>query len=619
MSHVLRRAATVVAALALGVASAATATTAAAAETGLSGVVVDDLGAPVSTCVQAYQTDWTYIESACTDEAGAWALPAVPDGDYKIYVPGDAYRSGEWFDDAVEFDTATVVSAPATLATTLQVGGLLEGSLTDADGNPVTWTNVYVVDASGEVVANTATYDTGQWRVLVPPGDYKVHFWGYPVNQWAFGAADASSASILTVVAGETTLVNDQLPNFTSVSGTITDDSGRPLSNICASAVNPEAFAPYEAFGYACSDAEGHYELIPWGEAASATVWFEDTNEPRVYAAEFAGDTYDVTAAQRIDFTGDDVVVDVTLSVGGVITGKAVTERKPKGLADVCPQAYAGRTGGLVWGTGTECSGTDGVYRVSALPPGATSVLLQPSWRTGVSAEWYHDASSQATSTLTTVTLGSSTTLKPNKFVPGGVLTGTVTDPAGQPVEGAWVYLEGQYPGRAGPGEGRFVAQTDSAGRYSLVAPAGTYTPLVDPPFGTGLAPEWSGDAVTSATAAPVTMQNFRSTTFDVRLVPASHLTGEVLGADGQPTSMEGQIFTTSGDYIGDWFAFPENGYPITTSPLPAGSFVLNGWIFENGEDPPTTTWYDGATLREDATPVSLTVGETKEITYHLP
>ena len=82
---------------------------------------------------------------------------------------------------------------------------------------------------------------------------------------------------------------------------------------------------------------------------------------------------------------------------------------------------------------------------------------------------------------------------------------------------------------------------------------------------------------------------------------------------------MEGQIFTTSGDYIGDWFAFPENGYPITTSPLPAGSFVLNGWIFENGEDPPTTTWYDGATLREDATPVSLTVGETKEITYHLP
>lgn len=618
MSHVLRRAATVVAALALGVASAATATTAAAAETGLSGVVVDDLGAPVSTCVQAYQTDWTYIESACTDEAGAWALPAVPDGDYKIYVPGDAYRTGEWFDDAVEFDTATVVTAPATLATTLQVGGLLEGSLTDADGNPVTWTTVDVVDTSGEVVANTATYDTGQWSVLVPPGDYKVHFRGYPVNQWAFGAPDEASAATLVVVAGQSTRVDDQLPAIMAISGTITDDSGRPLANVCARAVNPEAFTAYESFGYACSDAEGHYELIPWGEAASATVWFEDTNEPRVYAAEFAGNTYDVSQAQRIDLTGDDVVVDVTLSVGGVITGKAVTERKPKGLADVCPQAYAGRTGGPLWGAGSECSGADGVYRLTALPPGPTAVLLEPAWRSGVSPEWYLDANSQATATLATVALGSSTTLKPNKFTPGGTVTGVVTGPDGAPIEGAWVNLDGFYPGRAGPGEGQYTVETDAQGRYTLPAAPGTYSPFVYAVW-QDFAPEWSGNATTRAAATPLEVKAFRTTTFDVQLAPAAHLTGQVLDSQDVPTDMEGQIFTTSGDYIGDWFAYPDNGFPITTSALPAGTFVLNGWIFENGEDPPTTTWYDGATLREDATPVSLTVGETKEITYHLP
>lgn len=620
MNRALRRMTTIVAALVLGAASATTAT---AAETGLSGVVLDDLGTPVSTCVEVYDTGWNWVDSACTDEAGAWSLPGVADGEYKVHVAGDDFHAGEWFEDAVEFDTATVVSAPATLSTTLEGKGRLDGTLTDSEGAAVPWVTVDVMSTSGGYVTSGSTDSEGGWQALVDAGDYTVHFTGYAVDQWAFGAADQAGASVVTAARGEVTRVDDQLLPVTTVSGTITDDAGHPLENICASLVNPDAFSPYDSFGQGCSDAAGHYEVVPWGDAPSATLWFQDFSDPAVHAAEFAGGSYDPEGATRIDLSGDDLVIDATLSVGGVITGKAVTERKPNGLADVCPQAYAGHAGQPVWGAGTTCSGADGVYRLTALPPGDTAVLLQPSWRSGVSAEWYRDADSQATATLAPSHLAGTTTLRPDKFVPGGVVTGTVTDTGGRPVEGAWVYLEGRFPGRAGPGEGRFVAQTDAAGRYHLVAPAGSYTPLVDPPFEAGLAPEWSGDAVTRASASPVTVRDYRTTTYDASLVPASHITGQVVNADGTAPSPDlyvaGLVFTQTGDYIGDIDAWESNGFRFFGGNLPAGPFRVMADVMDVNTGESTTVWYDGATSEDGATLVPVPAGGTSDITFHLP
>jgi Carboxypeptidase regulatory-like domain len=313
------------------------------------------------------------------------------------------------------------------------------------------------------------------------------------------------------------------------------------------------------------------------------------------------------------------VTADAAMAVGGVLVGRTVTERRPRGIPDVCVRPYAGREGGPIPGSGGGCTGPDGVYRLTALPPGPVTVEFSPSYRSGLVGEWYLDQATQSSATVVDVALGSTTNLRPNKFTPGGTVTGVVTGPDGAPIEGAWVNLDGFYPGRAGPGEGQYTVETDAQGRYTLPAAPGTYSPFVYAVW-QDFAPEWSGNATTRAAAAPLEVTAFRTTTFNVQLAPAAHLTGEVLDIQGVPTQMEGQIFTTSGDYIGDWFASPDNGAPITSTALPAGTFHLDGWIFENGwEEPPTTVWYDAASIREDATPVSLTVGETKEITFHLP
>ena len=619
MHRVFSRVAAVLATATMGAALLASPAT--ASETGLSGVVLDDGGAPVSTCVGAYDLDGNQVAETCTDESGQWSMPDLT-GSYKVYVGGAGYAAGEWYDDAVEFDVAKVVDSPSSLATTLEVKGRIQGVLTDSEGAPVTNTNVDIYTASGDYAASAYMSPWGSWEALVSPGEYKVHFIDYGVDQWAYGASDESSATVVTVTRGEDTQVDDRLGAVTTVSGRVTDAKGNPLADICASLVNPDDFAPWDSFGQGCTDADGRYEVIPWGDAPSATLWFQDFREVPVYAAEFAGGAYDVSGAQRIDLSGDDVVVDAALAVGGTITGKAVSERKPNGLADVCPSAYSGHAGAQLWGAGATCSDSNGVYRLTALPPGDTAVLLQPSWHSGVSDEWYQDADSQATAKLTRVSLGTTSTLKPNKFVPGGVLTGVVTDASGQPVEGAYVYLEGRYPGRAGPGEGRFVAQTDAAGRYTMVAPAGTYTPFVDAPYEAGLAPEWSGNAVTRATAAPVVVRNYRTTTFDAALAPASHITGSVVNADGSVPSSDlyiaGFVYTESGDYIGDLDAWADNGFRFFGSNLPAGSFRVSADVMDVNTGESRTVWFDGVTTQEGATLVPVGPGDTTDITFHL-
>lgn len=621
MHRAFRRAAAVLATAILGTALLASPAT--AAETGLSGVVTAADGTPLTTSVEVYSLDWIPVASITTDEAGAWSLPDLADGDYKVFVAGVDLHAGEWFDDAVEFDLGTVVTAPTSLTTTLELQGRLEGTLTDADGVAVPWSNITVVDTSGAEVANSYTDDAGNWSTLVRPGDYKVHFSGYPINQWAFGAMDEAAAAVLTVTPGGTTRADNRLLPVTTISGRVTDASGHPLENICANLVDPDLPTPWDNFGSGCTDADGRYEILPYGEAPSATVWFQDASETPVYAPEYAGGAYDAAHAQRLDLSGADIVLDSRLAVGGVITGKAVTERRPTGIADVCPSAYAGHDGVQLWGTGTVCSGADGEYRLTALPPGPTAILLQPAWRTGVSDEWYRGADSQATATLAKVRLGATTSVKPNKFVPGGVLTGVVTDPSGRPVDGAWVYLEGRNPGRAGPGEGRFVAQTDAAGRYTMVAPAGSYTPLVMPPVEADLAPEWSGNAVTSARATPVVVRDYRTTTFDAALVPASHLSGTVVAADGTvPSSslyVAGYVYTRTGDYIGDFDAWEPNGFSLFAGGLPAGRFRLAADVWNSDTQETSRVWYDAVTTEAGATLVPVGPGGTTEITFHLP
>jgi len=387
----------------------------------------------------------------------------------------------------------------------------------------------------------------------------------------------------------------------------ITDSSTQaPIPNVCVEATLSGDQWPT---GYACADASGHYAtpfLAPGDYSVTATDWGAE-----VYLKATLTPVRVVAAAET--------VANLSMVRGGSITGIVSEARTGKPLEGICAYAFVQRTDTPA-GSGWPCSDSTGRWTVHGLPTGTYTVLLRPQseWTSPYVPTWVGKGGTPAKATLFTVATGQTLTAARTKLDPAAYLSGTVTDQQGAPVEGVIVAPTGGYDGRAGWGEGQWQTNTDANGHYTVAVPAGTYTPLFYDPSG-ALAPQWSGGAVTKASGAAVTVKATKSATVNARLASASRLEVSVVDATGAPTSgyVAGLIFTTSGDYIGDFDAWDGN---YSTTPLPAGTFVLQFDLVDASTGSLVGTyWYDGATTRADATAVSLGVGETKELVAHVP
>lgn len=411
----------------------------------------------------------------------------------------------------------------------------------------------------------------------------------------------------------QSTVVDETLLPQPKVTGTVTDPAGKPLANICAAIIGPDW-----PLGGGCTDAQGHYSVTPT-QTGTFAIRFTDNNTPKVYAPRYAGGAYRSDRAAKVTIApGAVTTVDITLEVGGTITGQAIDARGGGPRADVMPGAYWGRSGGAVTGIDQVASDSNGMYRLGALAPGDLTIQLQPPWGSGMVVQWYRSADTQADATLVSVPLGGSRLLKPVRFLSGGTISGVVTDPAGAPVAGAWIDVLGRFPGRAGPGEGQYVAMTDEQGRYAIKVPPGRYTPLVYT-YGSELAPQWVGGATTSASAKPLTVRTGRTTTMNATLRPGAFVTGSMVRPDGSPpgTWVAGTLINSAGDEIGLLDVGPDGAFRST--PLPAGRYLLKAELYGEEGQPVQVFYYDGATTREAATCVKLDVGQTRSIVFHMP
>ena len=604
------------------VASAVLAAPAQAEPASLTGTITaEDTGAPVAGCVSVYGAhDWSWLGGTCADETGQWTVEGLEAGvDYKVEVEvWDGFHLSEWADGAESYDDATVYTAPARVDMSLAVGGRLEGTLLRADGSPAEWSGVTVTTSDGSTdVGNAWTDETGTWSALVPPGDYLVRFDAWPTTQWAVGAETVEQADVVAVEAETVTRVDDQLLAGGRVAGTVVSDgSGEPVEGACVTVVKPAVHDDFvEWAGEGCTGADGTYSV----DISAPGSYTAEIYDPQGrYAGEFHGNTLVRADASTFDVVrAGTAVVDASLAPGAVVTGRAVDGKTGLPIVGACPAAYRGSAGGYATWQAAECSGADGTFSVRGLPAGAFALRVDvPEGPSPYAGTWAFRADSQADADLVTLATGEQKAIRNVKLAPGGTVEGRITDQFGRPVAGAWVDLSGRYPGRAGPGEGRWTAQTDDDGRYVVQGvPAGEYTPFVYGNFWGDLAPEWSGDATSRAEAQPISVKALKTTGFDAELGPAARVSGLVLEASGDPTSSYwvGLIFTTSGDYIGDFDVY--DGNTFTSSALPAGDFVLALEDPETGE----RHWYDGADSRDAATVVSLGEGEQRDLTVHLP
>lgn len=617
MHRAVRRVAAVLATATLGAALLASPAT--ASESGLSGVVTDEAGAPISACVTVYTTGYDYAGSACTAEDGTWEVPDLA-GTYRVRVDGYDGYIGEWAQDAKEFFDAADVVAPGTVDVSLTRGGTLTGTLTDGDGSPVPYASVDAYDASDQnAVEYGSTDENGVWQLVVPPGGYKVQMSSWPAEVWAFGATSYATATTIEVAAGATVQVDDHFPKAAKVTGRITEaKTKRPVAGACATLLPLTGYESGESFGSGCADETGAYSFDAWA-AGSFLVLFNDPTGR--FAAEYSGGATTLKQAKAVKITaGRTTTASATLDIGAVLTGRVVDAATGVGISDVCPSAHEARSWAWTPGQAPTCTGEDGTYRLGGLAADPMSLLLTPGWQSGLAQTWYLGASDPAASTVLKPKVGRVTTLQDTRLARAGSVSGHVTDGLGNPVPGVYVNLNGSYGGRSGGCESQVCGQTDENGNYTIQAPPGTYRPIFWSYDG-GWAPEWSGDATTKADAAIVTVLSGEDTNLDAQLAQGGQITGSIVTADGSTPTLyvAGGVFTETGDYIGDFDAFEGNGWTFTSSALPAGHFRLAADLYDGSSGSSTRVWYDGSTTEAGATLVPLSAGEVADITFHLP
>ena len=569
--------------------------------------------------MSVYTPDYEHVGGSCTQD-GQWAIPEIPDGTYRVRVDGDNGYVGEWAQDSATLEEASDVTAPGTVGVTLTLGGVLAGTLTDAEGAPVAGASVAAYEAVGEVpVEFGSTDEAGNWRLIVRPGSYKVQMSNWPAVVWAFGASSHELATTLDVRADATVRVDDHFKAAAMVTGRITEArTKRPVAGACATLVSLTGYDDGQEFGRGCADETGAYELTAWAEG-SFLVLFTDPSGS--LAAEYSGGTTNPLRAKPVAVVaGRTVTASTALDAGGVLTGRVVDVTTGEGIPDVCPSAHIGRTWSWVPGQNPTCSDDQGRYRIGGLPADATTLLLAPQWDSGLAQTWYLGATDVETATLLRPRAGRVTTLSDTRLAQSGAVTGVVTDGLGNPVPNVHVNLMGSYGGRAGGCESPVCGYTDELGRYTIKAPPGTYTPFFWSYEG-GWAPEWSGDASTKSAAAPVTVTSGTETALDAILEQGGQITGTVVNADGsQPSQYAlGLVFTEDGDYIGDFDAYSGSDYTFRSSSLPSGTFRLKVQLYDEATGTSTDSWYDGATTEAGATLVSLSQGEVRDLTYRLP
>ncbi|GAA1978807.1 hypothetical protein GCM10009817_19150 [Terrabacter lapilli] len=589
----------------------------------LEGTITDaSSGDPVDGCVTAYlAATYDYASSACSDYSdgrrGQWALYGLPAGTaYKLeFTSYDGVHLGEWAQDAPDFATAREYVTPSRVDVALAAGGTFTGSLRGTDGQPVTDGYALIEPADGSPSTFASIDVDGTWRSVVRPGDYRVQLSSGMATQWAVGASTREQAKVFSVGEGETVDASDQLLPGARVQGTVTSAAtGAPVAGACVDVIRLPVVDWPETAGQACTDASGHYEADLWDGAGTFTARISDP-EGR-FVQEYFDNHATLTDADSFTVArGTPTVVDAALAPGSAITGLAIDAKLGTPLEGACPDAYAGHAGARVDGQVASCSDASGRWSIRGLPAGSYAVHLGMGQGPYPSGDvWAFKAHTQASADLVTVQAGATKAIRNVKIDPPVTISGRITDPFGNPVAGATVNPRGLLPDRSG--DCFDCVQTDADGRYTLgPIAAGTYRPVVYTTTGDRWAPEWSGNSTTYEGATAVTIKPGRTATFSAQLAPASRISGELVNADGSPAGEGwiGFVESSTGRHMGDFDVYGSNTFaPVV---LPAGQFRLHLENVETGQE----AWYDSASTESAATLVTLSEGEDRRLTIHLP
>lgn len=557
-------------------------------------VTAEDTGdalAGVYVFVDAADGTDSMVAMALTEPDGSFSAGPLKPGDYKVryWAPYSSPYISEWHDNASTFDDAdrlAVTTQDVTADAALTLGTRVVGTVTDSRGAPVPWAGVQV-QFDGQGPSDYAYADeNGQYASRgMPPGDYKVQFRGNDpdlVDEWFENKADYDSADPVTLAEARDTTIDAELGDASHIVGQVTDPQGDPVR------AKVHAYGPGGTFTDNTAR-DGSYDIGGLGEG-SYSLQITPT-EPSALISEWWQDERDADDADAIQIGSvQTVTADVTLDVGAEITGTVV---------DQADQPVEGVT---VRATGAESEKTltaaDGTYTLSGLEPGRYRVRFQPTG--SLAPQWFDGADTQEDATELTVGPGETRAGIDARLRPARAISGTVTDPQGNPLANVQVqvYAEGSshYTDRV---------TTDSQGTFvTQDLPKGAYRVYLRPLSPTAFAAQWYDRSATRAGATPVRVTDGQKAVIAAELEPGGSITGTVTGSGGTPVAGAHVSAQRSGEFR---YATTDADGNYEIMGLGAGDYAVEFSV--SGSDY-VSEWYDDQDSQATADPVAVGLGD---------
>ncbi|HEY1778215.1 MAG TPA: carboxypeptidase regulatory-like domain-containing protein [Solirubrobacteraceae bacterium] len=356
----------------------------------LTGTVTDTSAAPVEDVgVSVLDSTGNDVANASTGTDGVYSVTGLATGSYRVeflpepefpFSPVPNYLASYFGGSATLSGAATVeVGAGSTTSGVdgrLAAGAVIGGTVTDPADKPLDGVGVSLYGSDGTEVQLATTGSDGTYQIAgLPSGSYKIDFdteGGFTtlndVGEFYGGSSLASATAIHLTSGDPPAVINAQLAAGATISGTVTDSLGDPLSGV-----------PVEAFdvdgnvvtGATTAHFNGDYEIegLPQG---TYRIGFDQglgcCSLAGNYSPQFSGDKSTLAAAETVTVgpAGSASGVDAALTPGGRISGR-VTDAGGSTLGDINVEAIDA-AGNVVAATQTF---PDGTYWLSGLGSGS--------------------------------------------------------------------------------------------------------------------------------------------------------------------------------------------------------------------------------------------------------
>ena len=504
--------------------------------------------------------------------------------------------------------------------------GQVFGKVTDSTNNPL-HVRVRVYDRYSYRKWNTLTdATTGEYRISMPAGSYKIRFITSPIldyygginylSEYSNNKPRFAEAPLIEVQAGATiTDIDGQLEQGGTITGSVRDLQGNTIEGAFIRVRDLDGYSVVSAY----SDASGQYTIVRLATGyfkAYVRSWTEN------HGIEWYNDkpSFNEANAFYVDPSQPASGIDFQLTEGGNVEGR-VTDVSGGGVSGITVVAYdSSQTIPFLYPSAqipqialrSTSTGDNGNYFMNHLPNGNVSLYFNTS-NTNHVPEWYDDASKFIDSVPVPIQAGQTTSDINVELAESGAVGGRVTNSSGDGIKDVLVWIFNLEGG----GYYQKYVYTNDDGYYRIDRiPVGNVKVRFRPnmytnPYTGNWAVEWYGNKNSYTEAAEVTVVA-NETTWNVDAELAEN-GGNIEGRVTNGSQGIGGVYVSAYDssiqaQVSFVYTDSDGYYSIPRIPTCDVRLVF---FTGNNKLPYVSEFYSNQSSYEDAIPVSVWLDET--------